>query len=127
MFNPDKYRSVTWQKGGRVFPHLDCYGVIAEIRSDLALPAWPDFYGVTKDDEGLDKAAKNFTRELTRCDPCEGAGVECYTGSTVTHVGIVVNIDGLLYVAECNPKSNVTFMPLARFIRHRFLKVEFWK
>ncbi|MHB4658515.1 nitrite transporter, partial [Klebsiella pneumoniae] len=24
MFNPDKYRSVTWLKGGRVFPQLDC-------------------------------------------------------------------------------------------------------
>ncbi|HBV9422577.1 nitrite transporter, partial [Klebsiella pneumoniae subsp. pneumoniae] len=24
MFNPDKYRSVTWLKGGRVYPQLDC-------------------------------------------------------------------------------------------------------
>ncbi|HBV0810898.1 nitrite transporter, partial [Klebsiella quasipneumoniae subsp. similipneumoniae] len=23
MFNPDKYRSVTWLKGGRVYPQLD--------------------------------------------------------------------------------------------------------
>ncbi|MBH8313386.1 nitrite transporter, partial [Klebsiella pneumoniae] len=26
MFNPDKYRSVTWLKGGRVYPQLDCFG-----------------------------------------------------------------------------------------------------
>ncbi|HDY8433527.1 nitrite transporter, partial [Klebsiella pneumoniae] len=25
MFNPDKYRSVTWLKGGRVYPQLDCF------------------------------------------------------------------------------------------------------
>ncbi|HDZ2095891.1 TPA: nitrite transporter, partial [Klebsiella pneumoniae] len=24
MFNPDKYRSVIWLKGGRSFPKLDC-------------------------------------------------------------------------------------------------------
>ncbi|HCM5371638.1 TPA: nitrite transporter, partial [Klebsiella variicola subsp. variicola] len=32
----------------------------------------------------------------------------------------------LLHVAECNPGSNVTFLPLARFKR-RFVKVEFWQ
>lgn len=33
---------------------------------------------------------------------------------------------GLLYVAECNPKSHVSIIPLARFMR-RFVKVEFWQ
>ncbi|SQC42987.1 nitrite transporter [Klebsiella pneumoniae] len=28
MFNPDKYRSVTWLKGGRVYPQLDCFGIV---------------------------------------------------------------------------------------------------
>jgi hypothetical protein len=49
MFNPDKYRSVTWLKGGRVYPQLDCFGIVNEIRRDLELPEWPDFAGVTKD------------------------------------------------------------------------------
>ncbi|MCD9969680.1 nitrite transporter, partial [Klebsiella pneumoniae] len=40
--------------------------------------------------------------------------------------GIVVSIDGLLHVAECNPGTNVTFLPLPRFKR-RFVKVEFWQ
>lgn len=48
MFNPDKYRSVTWLKGGRVYPQLDCFGIVNEIRRDLNLPVWPDFAGVTK-------------------------------------------------------------------------------
>ena len=59
-------------------------------------------------------------------DPCEGAGVACYSGSTVSHVGIVVMLDNQLQVAECNPGSGVTFLPLARFIR-RFNRVEFWQ
>ncbi|EMV5797349.1 nitrite transporter, partial [Escherichia coli] len=43
-----------------------------------------------------------------------------------THVGVVVEINGQLHVAECNPGMNVTFLPVSRFKR-RFVKVEFWK
>ena len=93
MFNPDKYRSVKWQKGGRAYPLLDCFGIVNEIRSDLGLPEWPDFAGVTKDGGGLDREARKLMLSLKRCDPCEGAGVACYSGSTVSHVGIVVMLD----------------------------------
>ncbi|MDP1003305.1 nitrite transporter [Klebsiella pneumoniae] len=126
MFNPDKYRSVKWQKGGRAYPLLDCFGIVNEIRSDLGLPEWPDFAGVTKDGGGLDREARKLMLSLKRCDPCEGAGVACYSGSTVSHVGIVVMLDNQLQVAECNPGSGVTFLPLARVIR-RFNRVEFWQ
>ncbi len=80
MFNPDKYRSVTWLKGGRVYPQLDCFGIVNEIRRDLNLPVWPDFAGVTKDDGGLDREARRMMLTLERCEPCEGAGVACYSG-----------------------------------------------
>jgi hypothetical protein len=125
MFNPDKYRSVRWLKGGRVYPELDCFGLINEIRRDLNLPPWPEFAGVTKDDGGLDREARELMKNLRRCEPQEGAGAACYSGSTVTHVAVVVNISGMLHIAECNPGLNVTFLPLSRFIR-RFVKVEFW-
>lgn len=126
MFNPDKYLSVTWLKGGRTYPELDCFGIVNEIRADLGLPLWPEFAGVTKDGGGLDREARRMMLSLERCEPREGVGVACYSGSTVTHVGIVVNIGGLLHVAECNPGTNVTFLPLPRFKR-RFVKVEFWQ
>lgn len=126
MFNPDKYRSVTWLKGGRVYPQLDCFGIVNEIRRDLGLHEWPDFSGVTKDDNGLDREARKMMLRLERCEPEEGAGAACFSGSTVTHVGIVVSVGGILHVAESNPGKNVTFTPLTRFKR-RFVKVEFWK
>ena len=81
---------------------------------------------MTKDEGGLDREARKFMKSLTRCEPCVGAGVACYSGSTVTHVGIVVLLDGQLQVAECNPGTNVTFLPLPRFVR-RFNRVEFWQ
>lgn len=126
MINIDKYRSVTWLKGGRVYPQLDCFGIVNEIRRDLGLPAWPEFAGVTKDNNGLDRAARELMQQLTPCEPCVGAGISCYSGSLVTHVGIVVSLDGMLYAAECNPRANVTFLPLARFAR-RFVKVEYYQ
>ncbi|RTP20516.1 nitrite transporter [Enterobacter roggenkampii] len=126
MFDPDKYRSVTWLKGGRVYPELDCFGIVNEIRSDLNLPLWPEFAGVTKDNDGLDREARGLMSGLTKCDPAPGAGIACYSGGMVTHVAIVVDIGGSLYAAECNPKSNVTFFPLSRFER-RFVKVEYYQ
>lgn len=126
MFNPDKYLSVVWQKGGRVYPELDCFGVVNEVRKDLGMPEWPDFAGVTKDGGGLNREARKLMLSLQRCEPCEGAGVACYSGSTVTHVGVVVNIDGELHVVDCNEKSNVSVRPVARF-RRQYVKVEFWK
>ncbi|HBQ6836653.1 TPA: nitrite transporter [Klebsiella pneumoniae] len=126
MFTADKYRSVTWLKGGRVYPQLDCFGIVNEIRRDLGLPEWPDFAGVTKDGGGLDREARKLMLSLKRCEPCEGAGVACYSGSTVSHVGIVVMLDNQLQVAECNPGPGVTFLPLSRFFR-RFNRVEFWQ
>ncbi|HCK1134957.1 MULTISPECIES: nitrite transporter [Klebsiella] len=126
MFNPDKYLSVTWLKGGRVYPKLDCFGLVNEIRRDLNLPEWPDFAGVTKDGGGLDREARKLMLTLERCDPCEGAGVACFSGSTVTHVAVVVKLNGELMVAECGSATNVTFLPLSRFKR-RYVRVEFWK
>ncbi|MFV8873655.1 nitrite transporter [Serratia fonticola] len=126
MFEPDKYRSVTWLKGGRVFPEIDCFGLVLEVRRDLGLPTWPEFPGVTRDDGGLDKAAKTFNLSLSKCDPEPGSVAECFTGSSVTHLGVVVQVNGALHVAECNPRSNVTIFPIERFKR-RFVKVEFWR
>ena len=126
MFNPDKYRSVTWLKGGRAFPALDCFGIVNEIRHDLGLSLWPEFAGVTKDDNGLDREARGLMTDLQRCEPVPGAGIACYSGSLVTHVAIVVEIDGVLHAAECNPRTHVTFLPLARFAR-RFIRVEYYQ
>lgn len=126
MFDPDKYLSVTWQKGGRVYPQLDCFGIVNEIRGDLGLPKFPDFAGVTKDDSGLDREAKAYMPNLQPCEPQNGSLALCYSGSMVTHVAIAVEMNGQLLVAECNPKINVTFLPVSRFMR-RFVKVEFYQ
>lgn len=126
MLNIDKYLSVEWQKGGRGYPRLDCFGIVNEVRRDLGLAPWPEFDGVTKEDNGLDREAKGFMRELSICSPTNGAGIACYSSGLVTHVAIVVELDGILHAIECNPNTNVTIMPLRRFER-RFVKVEYYQ
>ncbi|MBN3344971.1 nitrite transporter [Pectobacterium brasiliense] len=126
MINIDKYRSVIWQKGGRTYPYLDCFGIVNEVRRDLGLSPWPEFNGVTKDDNGLDREAKGLMQELSICVPVNGAGIACYSASLVTHVAVVVELNGVLHAIECNPKTNVTIMPLRRFER-RFVNVEYYQ
>lgn len=126
MFDPDKYLSVTWQKGGRVYPLLDCFGIVNEIRGDLDLPKFPDFAGVTKDNGGLNREAVAYMHNLRPCEPQSGALALCYSGGMVMHVAVAVEVGGQLLAAESNPKTNVTFLPLSRFLR-KFVKVEFYQ
>jgi len=126
MFDIDKYLSVRWQMGGRVFPVLDCYGVIHEVRRDLGLPEWPVFEGVINEGCQMNDAADTFRQNVEECQPECGAVAACYTAGLITHLGIVVEVDGALLVLECNPRRNVTLLPVPRFIR-QYAKVEFYK
>lgn len=117
MFDIDKYRSVTWQMGGRVWPVLDCYGVVHEVRRDLGLPEWPAFEGVVREGDAMAQACKAFSGNVRRTAPKEGAVAACYSGGVIDHLGVVVSIDGELHVLESNPRRNVTILPLARFDR----------
>lgn len=126
MFNIDKYRSVTWQMGGRVWPVLDCYGVVHEVRRDLGLPEWPAFEGVIREGDTMARACAAFSANVRRVEAKEGAVAACYSGGVVDHLGVVVNIDGTLHVLESNPHRNVTILPLARFER-LYSSVEYYE
>jgi hypothetical protein len=126
MLDIDKYMFVKWSMGGRVYPVLDCYGVVHEVRRDLGLSQWPVFEGVIKEGLGIGGVCEEFKQKITRCEPCEGAVAACYIAGMIGHLGVVVEIEKLLYVMECNPRRNVTILPLARF-EHQYLKVEYYR
>ncbi|EWC39050.1 hypothetical protein [Stutzerimonas stutzeri] len=126
MLDMTKYLDGRYLEGGRVWPEIDCYGIVLEVRRDLGLPDWPDWAGVTKAEDGLHHAGAKQAREAELCEPQEGAVAACYSGSLLTHVAVVVERDGLLYAVECNPRRNVTCLPLRRFER-RFVRVEYYR
>lgn len=121
--NLEKYLDVVWVSGGRVFPALDCYGVVNEVRRDLGLPAWDEYPGATRED--LPELAKQAVLQHAGSDLVEGAVAFCYEGSMVTHVAVLVESDGRMCALECNDGRNVTVLPVARLER-RFHRVEYY-
>lgn len=119
----EKYLDVVWVSGGRQFPELDCYGVVNEVRRDLGLPLWDEHAGATRDD--LPELARAAATEHAGSDLVEGAVAFCYEGSMVTHVAVLVEVDGRMCTLECNEAHNVTVLPVSRFER-RFNKVEYY-
>lgn len=126
MLNIDKYLSVRWQMGGRTYPILDCYGVVHEVRRDLGFHEWPAFEGIIKEGDAMHSACNDFRCRVVRCEPCEGAVAACYLGRLIGHLGVVITVNGLLHVMECNPRKNVTVLPLKRFER-QYVKVEYYQ
>ncbi|WP_241603229.1 nitrite transporter [Rosenbergiella nectarea] len=125
MFCPDKYLTAKWQMGGRVYPILDCYGLVHEIRSDLGLEAWPLFESVIREGVMMGTFCEEFKGSVSRCEAKVGAVAACYIGGLISHLGIVVEINGDMLVAESNPRKNVTFLPVTRFER-QYQKVEYY-
>lgn len=121
----DRFRDVRWVQGGRQWPELDCYGVVNEVRRALGLAEWPEYSGVTREDDGLARAAGAIAARQAPCSADAGAVAFCYEGSAVAHVAVLVMQDGRLHALECNPGRNVTILPLARLLR-RFVRVEFY-
>jgi len=125
MHNFDKYLSVRWQMGGRVYPVLDCYGLVHEVRSDLGLPEWPLFEGVIKEGGRMHGAFRSMLGRTVRCSPSPGAVAACYSGGMVAHVGIVIERDGVLQVMDISSSRGVSVVPVRRFER-RHQKVEYY-
>jgi len=119
----EKYLDVVWVSGGRQFPELDCYGVVNEVRRDLGLAPWDEYPGATRDE--LAELANEAALQHAGSDLVEGAVAFCYEGSVVTHVAVLVEVDGRMCALECNDGRNVTVLPVARFER-RFNRVEYY-
>ncbi|WP_054912808.1 hypothetical protein [Pseudomonas sp. NBRC 111127] len=123
----DKYNLGVYVEGGRLWPHVDCYGLVLEVRRDLGLPAWPEWSEMRKADGGFVRACEEMIQTAAiRCPAEHGATASAYRGQVQDHVGIVLELDGALEVLEINPKRNVSLTPLRRFER-RFSRVEYYR
>lgn len=126
MIDMNHYLGAQYVEGGRVWPEIDCYGMVLAVRKDLGLPDWPEWHGVTKEGNGLHTVGTAFACTLERCEPEQGAMACCFTGSMLIHVAVVVEADGLLHAIEVNARRGTTCLPLRRFAR-RFVKVEYYR
>ncbi|AZC96795.1 nitrite transporter [Pseudomonas chlororaphis] len=126
MISLDKYRAGQYCEGGRVWPAVDCYGLVLEVRRDMGLPDWPEWVSARKGDGSMIRVAGEWFPTLARCEPCEGAMAACYRGNILQHVAVVVAVGADLEALEINPGLNVTCLPLSR-LKRRFLRVEYYQ
>lgn len=125
MIDVNQYLGAEYVEGGRVWPQIDCYGLVLRVRRDMGLEEWPEWPGVTKADNGLHTVGSDFVSRLERCEPEPGALACCYASGLMTHVAVVVDA-GTLHALEINAKRGVTCLPLNRFER-RFVAVEYYR
>lgn len=99
-------------------PFFNCWSLVRELRVELfGLPLLPLYGGINADDKrSLTKAAsETISGHLKECDMRVGAIAACYRVSLCVHVGIVVEVDGRLCIAEIGSKTGFRIQSVERF------------
>lgn len=125
MIDHEKYLAGRYSEGGRVWPEVDCYGIVLEVRRDMGLPDWPEWVSARQGDGSMVEVAGKWFPTLKPCEPESGALIACYRGSLLRHVAVVVQDGHELEALEINPKHGVTRLPLSR-LKRRFVRVEYF-
>ena len=99
-------------------PLFNCWSLVRELRVELFdLPLLPLHGGIHADDKReLSKAAKStIDSHLIESKLQTGAIAAAYRASLCVHVGLVVEIDGKLHIAEIGSKTGFRILSVERF------------
>ena len=99
-------------------PFFNCWSLVRRLRVELfGLPLLPLYGGINADDKrSLTKAAsETIAIHLKECSLQFGAIAACYRVSLCVHVGIVVEVDGRLCIAEIGSKTGFRIQSVERF------------
>ncbi|PKM01101.1 MAG: hypothetical protein CVV19_00840 [Gammaproteobacteria bacterium HGW-Gammaproteobacteria-9] len=98
---------------------FDCWGLAMAVREELlGLPPLPDAGVISR--HRLRESAKSYrvyADLMPEGPPVPGALAAVMSGELCTHVGVVLELDGMLAVAEINPKSGFRWLRIADFER----------
>lgn len=111
-------------EGGREYPYFDCYGIVIAVRAYLGLSELPPYAQIRKG-QAMHEAVTGEIPNYRKCAPEHGAIAICWHGQLARHIGIVVELDGILRVMEINPRKNVT-LPTVPVFERRYRKVEYF-
>lgn len=122
----NKYFSVPYVEGGRDLNGLDCWGLALAIRSDLGLPPLADDpLAIKGNGQAIARQFQEVAAGLERDSIKPGALAAVFKGPLFVHVGVVVEADDRLWVAETNPGVGPCMRPVADFVR-AYYKVVFY-
>lgn len=98
---------------------FDCWGLSCAVRQEvLGLPPLPDAGVISR--HRLRESAKSYllyAELMPEGPPIPGALAAVMSGELCTHVGVVLELDGMLAVLEINPKSGCRWLRIADFER----------
>lgn len=123
----NQYLRTKYVKGGRGPVYVDCWGLVRMARVDLFNKSLlPSYDGISPDDKPALTEACLMTRETFReVDPVPGAIATGWQARLCVHVGIVVEVDGRLWILETMQSTGPALTPIRKFAR-RYTKVVFY-
>lgn len=106
---------------------IDCWGLVRLVwENEIGKPALPMFSGTMNPREQTRHYQElNDYGIFGGCEPKHGAIAACFQSRLCTHVGIVLDIDGVLWVMDINEGSPVSLHPLRKFCQ-KFTQVIFY-
>lgn len=123
------YLQSRYVRGGRVWPDLDCWGLVRLARADLFGRAPLPLYGASMpgDFRTITRAVTDVSGLLNMrpCQPRQGAIATAWMGGLCVHVGLCVEIDGCMRILETDAPTGPCHTDVRRFAR-RYARVEFY-
>lgn len=120
----EKYLFARYVDGGRGelvggAYEYDCWGLSCAVRQELlGLAPLPDAGVISR--HRLRESAKSYrvyADLMPESQPIPGALAAVMSGELCTHVGVVLELDGMLAVLEINPKSGCRWLRIGDFER----------
>lgn len=104
--------------GGRGPVEFDCWGLVREVRAKwLGLSELPSYGDLRNDKPKLfTKAYREQSSKMRQCEPEHGAIAAVLIGEICTHVAVVLDFNGELFVLEINPEKSARRVRLCEWL-----------
>lgn len=105
---------------------IDCWGLVRVVwEREFGKSPLPMFSGTMNPRDQTRHCAELGSHGIKGCEPRNGAIAACFQSSLCTHVGIVIESDGAMWVMDINEGSPVAIHPIRKFCQ-KFTKVVFY-
>lgn len=105
----DQILSSRYVKHGRELPDLDCYGLVRLVWSEvLGKPELPSYSHVDPDDKGLLTESAMAVKQglgFAQAEVRHGVIALAWRGRKCVHIGVVLSIDGRMWVLETDEST----------------------
>ena len=122
------YLSASYEDGARGPDKYDCWGLVREVRhlhcGKHLLPSWGHVRNTMPRE-----FTRAYTLESATMEPCRpeiGAIAAVFRGRLVSHVGVVVEIEGRLAILDISPNCCARWWRVSEFERN-FSKVTYYR